>query len=241
MGNLGGGANAQPEPAAAEPPQLPAWLETLHTCPKVDIIIWEDYMYTGGSLHPPWSMQLLILEESRIWGARVRTVDLKSLDPVLVASAATRLEEPGSLIARGGMDFRYSCPRGMENKELREQHYGTPQWPYALGADACVDLAKYKAQKLDQHRYNYQLTSVAQNEHNVVLEFDIGPPPCYLLWLWALKQWGLQNEDLRRLIVSHIDTRTGSWAGRWVYVLMSGYKFKGRRPGLAVSHWHRDS
>ena len=72
----------------------------------------------------------------------------------------------------------------------------------------------------------------------MVLELDLGSPPCYLLWLWALKQWGLHNEDLRRLIVSHIDTRTGRWAGRWVYVLMSGYKFKGRIPGMAVTHWH---
>ena len=168
-----GNRNAQPDPAAsaAAEPQLPGWIKTLQTCPKVDLAVWEDHMYTGGSLHPPWSVQLLICEESRLWKPQVRTVDLKSLDPVVVGSTATRLD-PESLIARPieSMMFRFSsAARGLEIKGLCDQYYGTPSRPYALGADACVDLAKYTAQKLDQHRYNYQLTRVAQAPRRPVL------------------------------------------------------------------------
>ena len=192
-----GNRNAQPDPAAsaAAEPQLPGWIKTLQTCPKVDLAVWEDHTYTGGSLHPAWSVQLLICEESRLWKPQVRTVDLKSLDPVVVGSTATRLD-PGSLIARmaeyplftatiHSMEYRSSSALlGLEVKDLCDQYYGTPSRPYALGADACVDLAKYTAQKLDQHRYNYQLTSVAQAPRRPVLlshsRRDSDNPDCTL-------------------------------------------------------------
>jgi len=249
MGSNGSRAPAEPAPPEAPTEAPTEWLTMLQDCSscKVQLAIWEDYQYTGGSLHPPWSARLLLIpnQESgvvgslmrRLWSDTPTTLKLQQLDPVVVASGPDRVERYRLERAIKEPYMHQSFRYGGFGSGLLHRDYagcGTKERPWTLSGR----IPAWNGEQLDLVPSNYHLTSTVYDTHNLVLEFEGGP---MLLWRWAVKQLGF-NEGVYELIWSMIRSSQGHGQvdDRWIYVFMSGYKFKGRLPGCAITHWSRD-
>jgi len=202
---------------------LPAWLTVLENCPRMDIATWEDSPYTGGSVHSHWTAQLLSAEA---------VTTLGSLDPVVIASAPHRVDptEHSELLRScgNGIAFRFACHSYRLQTQLQVHaqealRRASPKMPYALSTDPSIA--------------SYRLCGVVHDESNVVLEYDTGTSVT-VLWVWALQQLGVHSEGLLRLIIDMAHD-LGDSPCRWLYVMLSGYKFKGRLPGCSVRNWFK--
>ena len=87
----GTGNSSQPEVQPAPEDSLPEWLGVMESKAEVKACtVKEDYEYTGGSIHPPWHMRLLLsvdgFETSRVF-------TFEQLDPVVILRSDSRMPE----------------------------------------------------------------------------------------------------------------------------------------------------
>lgn len=210
--------------------QVESWLGVLQASPCAACALWESYPYNGGSLHPDWE-GLLLLQQ----GSSRSCLRLKSLDPVQVFVGPQRLTE--ALREELLRPVKMISARWHLQPTFKQIHCGAcPKNPLIIGISGTQcpwdPVAKEWRPSLATCVMNFShKVSGAWYEsqmNTLVLEMKRGTQQ-RLLFMWVVRQLPLAKR-LHPLVLSFLD----SDEDRWVYVLASGYKFKGRGRGAPI-------
>lgn len=211
--------------------QADLWFRVLQDSPQVACAVRESHPYGGGSGHPDWEVLFLLQT-----GARLSCLWLKSLDPVQVFVGRWQLAEkfreellrPVKMgAARWHLQPNFKpmhqmcslrCPLMLDLKET--------QCTWDQLAQGCSPVLARHTRNLS---YVVKGTWHSSEMNTLVVELKQDTRQC-LFWVWLLQQMPLL-ERLHPLVLSFLEIEQSS---RWVYMLLTGYKFKGRGLGVPL-------